>query len=306
MSSCDRSGVPEQRLAERVKRLFQEGIRLNGASWHFINSTFCHPSMMALEILLADESNPEREPLFELIFFPDMDQRAALEDDILQGSFADGDEARVLSCLTQAPLEARLIFPGEPDPLTIQVPEWAAKAFLARLRITQPIDCRLTEAIGRFVPDTFRGQVRVRLRNARFAQTEKKVRFLCHFFREGASLWDDFLSVVDYLMEFLDEIDDEKNIYRALVHRKRTLFRRLEEALRFEKQLERHNIETLMLQGMRAPHIDKDHVRWKMTAIDRICQAVFGRIEPLGDDSVEMVRITDKSVDIDGMIRSLL
>ncbi|WP_144016406.1 hypothetical protein [Desulfococcus multivorans] len=305
MNPCDRSGFPEQKLAESVRRLFREGIRLNGAAWHFINSTFCHPSMKALENLLSDENNPEREPLFELIFFPDITQQAALEDEISEGGFADGDEARVLSQLTRPPLEARLIVPGEPDFLAIRVPEWATAAFLARLHIGKPVDARLAEAIDRFVPDTLRLGIRVGLRNARFAQTDKNVRFLCHFFKESAGLWDDFLAVVDYLTAFLDEIEDGMNIYKALSHRKRMLFRRLEEARRFEKQLERHNIETLMLQGARPPHIDKDQVRWKMAAIDRISQTVFGRIEPLGDDPVELVRISDDSFDIEDMIRSL-
>ena len=310
MMTSERSGGPGKRLAEAIAGLFRDGIRLNDAAWHFINSTFCHPSVEELSAVLADESNPEREPLLELIFFPDTNQQAALENEISQGQFSDGDEAGILSLLVDPPLEARLVVPREPVPLKVAVPEWAAGAFLHRLHIGKQLDPRLPEAVGRFVPDDCQVRVSVGLRNSRFVQTEKKVRFLCHFFRETAPGGEDFFSTVDFLLGFLDEIDDDVSVYRALTDRKRSCFRNLQQALKFEAQLARHNIETLLLQGVRAPHIDQDDMRRKMVMIDRICHAVFGRTEPVGEDSAwEDVngeeRTIGKNDDIAGMIRSL-
>ncbi|WP_373499872.1 hypothetical protein [Desulfococcus sp.] len=305
MSTVERSGAPARQLAEAIARLFRQGIHLNDAAWHFIDSTFCHPSVEALGAILSDESDPERETLLELIFFPDADQRAALEDDIARGGFTAGDEAAVLSFLLGEPLDARLAVPGEKKILAVSVPEWAAAAFLRRLHIGRRMDPRLTEAVARFVPEAQRIRVNVGLRNSRFAQTEKKVLFLVNFFTQTAAGGEDFLDGIDFLMGFLDDIGGDVSIYRALADRKRSCFRGLRQALRFEEQLERHNIETLLLQGVRAPHVDKSDMLRQMALIDRICRTVFGRTEPVGEDSVEEELLVEETDDIAGLIRSL-
>lgn len=305
MGKRDRSDSPAGRLAEAVARLFREGIHLSEAAWHFIDSTFGHPSAEALEALLSDEADPERETLLELIFFPDPGQQAALEAEIVRGGFSDRDEADVLSYLCGQPLEARLVVPSENRVLRVSVPEWAAAAFLRRLRLGRRLDPRLVEGVDRHVPEADRARVRVAMRNARFSQTEKKVRFLENFFREGASPGEDFLGMVDFLMGFLDDIGEEAGIYRALSERKRACFRALRQAVRFEEQLGRHNIETLLLQGVRAPHVDKEEMRRQMAMIDRICRAVFGRTEPVGEDLTEEAMQIGETDDIPGLIRSL-
>lgn len=305
MSPDNRSDAPARQLAEAVARLFRQGIHLNEAAWHFIDSTFSHPSAAVLEAILSDEADPERETLLELIFFPDPDQQAALEAVIARGGFTDGDEAEILSVLCGKPLEARLAVPSEPGALMVTVPEWAAAAFLRRLRIGRRIDPRVADAVARHVPEANRARVRVAMRNARFPQTEKNVRFLENFFREGASAGEDLLGMVDFLMGVLDDIGDDASIYRALSDRKRSCFRGLRQALRFEEQLARHNIETLLLQGVRAPHVDKEEMRRQMALIDRICQAVFGRTESLGEEPPGEALRVEEMDDIADLMRSL-
>ena len=58
-----------------------------------------------------------------------------------------------------------------------------------------------------------------------------------------------------------------------------------------EARLEKHNIETLMLQGERVILINPADVRKKMRIIDRISRAVFGNteyFEPLDTDEKHM------------------
>lgn len=305
MSKVDQSGPPERELAEAIERLFRREIHLNDAAWHFIDSTFCHPTFEALEAVLSDEACPERETLIDLILFPDAEQRAALEEDIARGCFTAGDEPAVLAFLLGKPLEASLAVPREKKALAISIPEWAAAAFLRRLHIGRQIDPQLTEAVARFVPEAQRVRVNVALRNSRFVQTRKKLLFLANFFRETAPGGEDFLDRVDFLMGFLDDIEGDVSIYRALSDRKRSCFRGLQQALRFEEQLGRHNIETLLLQGFRAPHVDKGDMRRQMALIDRICQDVFGRTEPVGEDPVGEEMLVGDTDDIAGLIRSL-
>ncbi len=55
----------------------------------------------------------------------------------------------------------------------------------------------------------------------------------------------------------------------------------LQQAERFEKQLAKDNIETLILKGVRTPHIDQADTRHKIARIDAVCLAVFGITDPL-------------------------
>ena len=61
--------------------------------------------------------------------------------------------------------------------------------------------------------------------------------------------------------------------------KKAACFQSLINAERFEEQLQKNNIETLLLQGVRPVSVDKDAVLRKMEIIDRICLAVFGKTE---------------------------
>jgi hypothetical protein len=48
---------------------------------------------------------------------------------------------------------------------------------------------------------------------------------------------------------------------------------------KFEEQLKKSNMETLILQGVRSPYISKDEARNKMRIIDRTSLAVFGKTD---------------------------
>ena len=63
--------------------------------------------------------------------------------------------------------------------------------------------------------------------------------------------------------------------------KKQRLLEMLQQAKRFEKQLAGNNIETLILKGVRAPHIDQADTRDRIARIDAICLAVFGVTDSL-------------------------
>ena len=73
-----------------------------------------------------------------------------------------------------------------------------------------------------------------------------------------------------------------------------------------EARLEKHNIETLMLQGERIVLINQTDVRKQMRIIDRISRAVFGKTEyfevPDSDENRMDVRSDE---DIQEIIRKL-
>jgi len=88
--------------------------------------------------------------------------------------------------------------------------------------------------------------------------------------------------------------------------RKKANIQNLQQASRFEEQLRRSNMETLMLQGVRAPHIDPDALREELRLIDRISRTVFGSTEYfLSPGSGEDLGLFDPRDDIGRVIRML-
>jgi len=67
-------------LAERIVKILREGIYIDSDVMHFIDSTFSNPCINELEEVITDDSDCESDPLIELIFFPDEDIQAKLED----------------------------------------------------------------------------------------------------------------------------------------------------------------------------------------------------------------------------------
>lgn len=57
-------------LARQILAVLTPGLKLGPRALQYIDSTFSNPSIEALAVILADESNCETETLLELIFFP--------------------------------------------------------------------------------------------------------------------------------------------------------------------------------------------------------------------------------------------
>ena len=72
-------------------------------------------------------------------------------------------------------------------------------------------------------------------------------------------------------------------IYPALMKKKAACFLNLKKAMKYEKELAKHNVETLMLRGIRNPGINTDEMKAKISTIDKIALALFGRTDSLGD-----------------------
>ena len=60
-----------RQLVNRIEELLRTGIEVGPDLLGYIDATFSNPSVRDLENIIADESDPEREGLLELIFFPD-------------------------------------------------------------------------------------------------------------------------------------------------------------------------------------------------------------------------------------------
>jgi len=184
-------------------------------------------------------------------------------------------------CLIRLRPGACISFPDNRGSLELVMPESAAGQFIARLMISKKLDGRLIEAIGDFVCEKHRNRCKVKVRNSRFEGSENNISFLCRFFEKVAAEGSDFFETLEFMLNFFDEAPNDGELFASLMRRKRFYLRNLQKAEK-EGQTVGKNMETLMVQGMRVPYINKAEARKKIGIIDSIGLAVFGKTDYVG------------------------
>ena len=266
-------------LAERIVKILKDGIHLNSDVMHFIDSTFSSPCINELEKIIADNSDCERDSLIELIFFPDEEIQARLEALLEIHNYCKEDEKKVLDYLSSGQIESTIHFPDDKGTLSVKMPYEAAGRFLTRLNIHRNIDEKISAAIDTGVSQKLKISVKVKLRNTVNEIAENKIFFLCDFFEKMESESGDFLECLDFTLSFLDEAENTSDLFRALMDKKRFYYKNVQRAEKFRQQLEKGNMETMILQGVKAPYINIEDEKRKMDLIDKISLSVFGRTE---------------------------
>jgi hypothetical protein len=270
-----------RRLVGRIEQLLREGIEVGPDLLGYIDATFSNPTVRDLERIVADESDPEREGLLELIFFPDEPMQQKLEELLPEEGGLGPDDVDALSDeLSARCIQTALVFSDRQGRLSVDFPPALVTTFLQRLNLTRRVEPRVAMAISTFVAPVDRIAVRVKLRNSRKPMGNGKVRFLCDFLAKlGGD--DQLLACLDFTLSFLEDIQDGADVYAALMNRRRISWQLLQKSARFEEKLKQDNIETLMLRGERAPHISKEELLKTIAFIERISLAVFDRLDPL-------------------------
>ncbi|MFZ0241277.1 MAG: hypothetical protein WAL90_06470 [Desulfobacterales bacterium] len=295
----------QRRLAERIAQLLGAGIEAGPDLRAYIDATYAHPSPTDLKRILGDESDPDREGLLELIFFPDERLQQNIEELLPEeGGLELADVEALAADLTARRLRCALVFPD--GRLAIDFQPHAVDSFLPRLNLTCPITPGMARAIATRVAPAERLAARVKLRNSRNAKGAVKEHFLSDFL---AALGHDeqFLTCLDYVLDFLEDIPEGRDIYAALMRRRSTGRMLLDKAAQFEQKLAHDNIETLMLRGERTPHVSRDELLQSIVLIERISRAVFGRIEPLETDVPQNVDMAfQPDGDVTDIIRRLM
>ncbi len=275
MPNPDKSAL----LADEILKILSNGLTLGSDVIHYIDSTFSNPSIEELKDILQDDTNCEKDSLVELLFFPDMQLQYQLEELLENEAFEKEDEKEVQDHLCRRPLELEFHFPEDGGSFSLGIPEAVAHQFIKRLNISKQIDRHLLLTIKDNTTANIKNTFTVRLRNSRFAMTDNALRFLSDFFEKWDTEDNDVFKYFDFILLFLEELREEDDIFESLMKKKRFYLKHLKRAEKFEKQLLRTNMETLMLKGQTAAFIDKNEARQSMQIIDRISQTVFGKTE---------------------------
>ncbi len=293
-------------VAEKIIEILRSGLTINADTQHYIDSTFSNPSIDTLAALVKDEANCETDSLLELLFFPDESLQLQLEQMIDAVCFEKHDERAIQDMVCTQPFQTRICFRDGRGSFGMAVSPSNMAQFIARLNLSRPLDPRLRTAIAKYVDQTLQTRCKVRLRNAKPISSPEHILFLVDFFKKLRTDRDEFLDCLDFLLSFLDELDDEPDMFEVLMAKKRFHYWCLQKAKNLDIQLTKHNVETLLLNGKRISYVDKADARKKIQLIDRISLAVFGKTEFFDLMPAEAQSITlEVKADIDKFIKEL-
>jgi hypothetical protein len=301
-----KSEKKNRQVAEKIIEILRSGLTINAETQHYIDSTFSNPSIDRLAALVKDAADCETDSLVELLFFPDESVQLQLEEIIDAVCLEKHDEHLIQEMICTHLFQIRFCFPDSRSSFEMALSPSNMARFIAHLNLSRPLNSKLRSAIFKYVDQTLQSRCKVRLRNAKPISSPTHILFLVDFFKKLRADPGEFLECLDFLLSFLNELEDKPDMFQALMAKKRFYFWSLQKAKNLDIQLTKHNVETLLLKGERVPYVDKTDAREKIRIIDRISLAVFGKTEFFDLMPAEAQSITlEGEADIDKFIKEL-
>jgi len=270
-----------QQLAEKITSLLADGITAGETVYTYMASTFSNPSLNQIKKIILDESHIERDSLVDLFLFPDEAFQLKLEPFLARYCFTRTEEQQGIRRLSATGPSVVIHLSAFNGHLRLDPTPSEVRQMIMRLNITWRAEKLIRRAIENHITPVRQSLVSVRLRNADLVTNEPGARFLGRFLEVFNDAKEGFFKYFDFMVDFLGRMPNEAP-YPALMREKRRFVMALQQAEEFKQQLVRRNMETLMLRGIRTPVESTEYSRKKITIIDDIAVALFGRTESVG------------------------
>ncbi|WP_419657541.1 uncharacterized protein Dvar_66880 [Desulfosarcina variabilis str. Montpellier] len=303
----NQSHIAPIELLETIIKALENSGQLSESVIAFIETALFPAQPKALAAFLTDdESESERDSLLDLIFSPDLAVQMTLEPLLEAACWSAQDRTALQDQLQASPIRAWIKMPDGRQLACILVPDYIKSRFLERLNLSWQLEPGIRASMDEGLSPAMALKVKVRLRNANLRPNADQQTVLCRFFERMADDDPDYLACMDLFLSLLGKDVNAENVYDRLAAHKRFLFRSLQQAKRFEALLRHSNMETLMLQGVRAPHAPQDELNFQMRLIDLICARLFGKTEIIVPPMDAPLRVVTDLDTPDAAVQSLM
>jgi len=267
-------------LAGKITGIFAAGFQADAATVHFIDSTFNCPDQPALTAILNDPGHDDREGLIDLILAPDTAAVREIEALLERWSYSVADLRTVLSLLP-AEMATRVRVGEIKASIGFTVPGACLRQFLSQLHLTRPIDPEIRLALATRLPSApDRLEALLRIRQTRTELTANHNRFLLNFIHQsGETDTRQWFFYLDFILDLLDRDRTDGDVFGLFAADKQYCLIQVEQSRRLAEQLQKNNMETLLLCGQRIGlAADVPGLLHRMNLIDDICRLVWGRM----------------------------
>lgn len=263
-------------VEQQVRRLLGQGIQLSSTTLGFIEGLLGGASESHFQPNRPEVDDSERMSVLDLLFFPDVAFKTALEPHLAQ-PINDVQITFLIHGLEEKPPLAHFLLPDE-APMALAMPTDIAAPFVGRLNLSYTQDAQLVSDTRAILKRNAHHQMRVILRDRRLS-IDGTIRQTLLTFIRNAHLQTDYVPTLTLLVQHLSDHRDTKRLFESLIRRKKRLFLGLQ---RHQQQLQiqqRHPMEVLIMQGVRLSGAAPDQMRAEMQTIDRIACSLYGRTE---------------------------
>jgi hypothetical protein len=295
MAPANAPASRRENLLAAIQATLEDGLRLTTADMAFIASAWDVSLPDALAALLSNPADWGAESLVALVFTPD-DPKCRELLPVVQASVATADDVEwLISALTIAPPMITGRLPDGTAAFTMPIPDEGVQRYVETLRLTRRIPAALFTLLAKPLPDRRVARVLSRLRMSR-VPWDGEAPGLLERFCERLGRADDVDALLEIVIEVL-ETTPSPLAEDALARRKRACFRAATEADRFAESAGRHNMETLMMMGVRPPSVSATAARRQMNRIGRVSMALFGRTETIAPEAMSLSQTSIDTTD---------
>lgn len=262
-------------IEQQIRGWLAAGRPFDGGVRHYIEQALGSPDTEELRDLILDDSHPDHDAFMEFLVFPDMELHHALEPYLTQAISDSALDALTARIKAKRPVTALICENATRIPF--ELPVWCIADMLARLHLRLQLPPALLETLDRRMCAEQRISARIAIRVSRVRLEGIHFSLLMDLLQGTPCTAPDFPACLSLWLGFLRSLAENTDPWQTLVEQRRKLHTAIREHSEFQEKLKRFNMETLMMQGNRAPFIDVDETRKTIRMMDRISLAVFGK-----------------------------
>ncbi len=249
------------------------------AERHYIETLLENmPPDTFLEHISHDDST-EVDVFIDMLTFPTHQQRLLVEKDLTTWYHNAGESpstnALVQSVFEQTPT-LHVIWPTGKQ-VSFPYNFNHVSDFISRLQPLRTIPSCLQDLAAHHLSTNDAQELRVHYRQTRFHPTPMKLDILSQIIEAGRQFDDLLLDTFRYLSVFFEHYDENEPLEDALGRRRAENIQHIAGHARFLDQLKKSNFETMIMQGMRASHVEVPQLEHENIIIEAIGRHLFNR-----------------------------
>ncbi len=264
-------------VALQIEALIQPGLQLTCDALQYIESATGRTTPEKIGRFLLDVDEPEQETVLDLILFPDETLQLKIETLLADDAMDASGVALIHQDLCRHLPRAPVMLSEGAKPVLVPVDDDAWMRFLERLKLNRRLPVELTRLLRSHLDETDCLRARVMFRNAQLDCTSAHISFWDKYFAKMMAASDRYWPCLKFTLALLDEIGTVVSLENAIMAKRLRCQKHLQQLEDFEYKWARSNMETLMMQGVRMPHIDKAQLRQAIGFLDHILLVVFER-----------------------------
>lgn len=263
-------------LAQKLLEELRKGIAPEEEMCHFLESTFSITTPEELELILADTENPDREMLYELLFFPDRKTKLKLEPLFTECRCTAEDERALIDAICKETITADITLAPATKPVSVTLPKECMELFVRRLNAKANAPESVVKAARTHLKEGRDNLFLVLLRGEKMIWTDETTGFLNRLLEGLSNRGPDLETHLVTAIITMSSFTGGHTLQDHFLAIRQNMEAAAEKAHQFEEGLKTLTMESMMMQGMIGPSHSEQELRHKIRVMDTLIFEGFG------------------------------